>query len=59
MSIAAGNKRLPVTLDETRQEELQRLKKKYHKSESKILSIALDMLVAQEKAGFDLPKLKK
>jgi hypothetical protein len=60
MPIAIGNKRLPVTLDEKRQKELQKLKQKYGKSESKIMCIgALDLLIAQEKAGFDVPALKK
>ncbi|MHC0098741.1 hypothetical protein ACYILN_14665 [Enterococcus faecium] len=59
MPIAIGNKRLPVTLDEKRQKELQQLKQKYGKSESKIMCIALDLLIAQEKAGFDVPALKK
>ena len=58
MPIAIGNKRLPVTLDEKRQKELQQLKQKYGKSESKIMCIALDLLIAQEKAGFDVPALK-
>ncbi|WP_408588754.1 hypothetical protein [Enterococcus faecium] len=31
MPIAIGNKRLPVTLDEKRQKELQQLKQKYGK----------------------------
>ncbi|EME7159970.1 hypothetical protein O5W32_002605, partial [Enterococcus faecium] len=53
MPIAVGNKRLPVTLDEKRQKELQQLKQKYSKSESRIMCIALDLLIAQEKAGFD------
>lgn len=51
MPIAIGNKRLPVTLDEKRQKELQELKQKYGKSESRIMCIALDLLIAQEKAG--------
>lgn len=34
-------------------------KQKYGKSESKIMCIALDLLIAQEKAGFDVPALKK
>lgn len=59
MPIAIGNKRLPVTLDEKRQKELQELKQKYGKSESRIMCIALDLLIAQEKAGFDVPALKK
>ncbi|EPM7560375.1 hypothetical protein ACTPL8_002810 [Enterococcus faecium] len=58
MPIAIGNKRLPVTLDEKRQKELQQLKQKYGKSESRIMCIALDLLIAQEKAGFDVPALK-
>ncbi|WP_058703342.1 hypothetical protein [Enterococcus faecium] len=49
MPIAIGNKRLPVTLDEKRQKELQQLKQKYGKSESRIMCIALDLLIAQEK----------
>jgi hypothetical protein len=57
MTIARSSKRLPVTLNTARQRELKRLSKKYDKSESKILCIALDMLVDQEKAGFVLPKL--
>ncbi|MDU5973723.1 MAG: hypothetical protein E6Z05_11860 [Enterococcus faecium] len=56
MPIAIGNKRLPVTLDEKRQKELQQLKQK---SESRIMCIALDLLIAQEKAGFEVPALKK
>ncbi|EMF0251908.1 hypothetical protein C7N31_RS12070 [Enterococcus hirae] len=59
MPIAIGNKRLPVTLDGNRQKELQRLKKKYNKSESKIMCIALDILIEQEKAGFEIPVLRK
>lgn len=59
MTLASGNKRLPVTLNMQRQLELKRLKKKYNKSESKLFCIALDLLVAQEKAGFDLPILSK
>ena len=58
MPIAIGNKRLPVTLDEKRQKELQQLKQKYGKSESRIMCIALDLLIAQEKAGFEVPALK-
>lgn len=56
MPIAIGNKRLPVTLDE---KKLQQPKQKYGKSESRIMCIALDLLIAQEKAGFDIPALKK
>ncbi|HFC9195211.1 hypothetical protein [Enterococcus mundtii] len=59
MPIATGNKRLPVTLDENRQKELQQLKQKYGKSESKIMCIELDLLIMQEKAGFDVPALRK
>ncbi|EGP4915412.1 hypothetical protein [Enterococcus faecium] len=59
MPIAVGNKRLPVTLDENRQKELQQLKQKYGKSESKIMCVALDLLIAQEKAGFNIPALRK
>ncbi|OTN83631.1 hypothetical protein [Enterococcus faecium] len=59
MPIAVGNKRLPVTLDEKRQKEFQQLKQKYGKSEAKIMCIALDLLIAQEKAGFELPALRK
>ncbi|HFC9195199.1 TPA: hypothetical protein ACWWCX_002912 [Enterococcus faecium] len=59
MPIATGNKRLPVTLDENRKKELQQLKKKYGKSESKIMCVALDLLIAQEKAGFNIPALRK
>ncbi|WP_368264464.1 hypothetical protein [Enterococcus innesii] len=59
MVIAKGNKRLPVTLNQRRQRSLQQLKEKYNKSESKLMSIALDMLVEQEKAGFEIPKLRK
>lgn len=47
MPVAIGNKRLPVTLDEKRQKELQQLKKKYGKSESRIMCVALDLLVVQ------------
>ena len=49
MPIAIGNKRLPVTLDEKRQKELQQLKQKYGKSESRIMCIALDLLIAKKK----------
>ena len=59
MALASGNKRLPVTVDPKRDEELKRLKEKYHKSESKLFCIALDLLIAQEKAGFELPILLK
>ncbi|HFX3783549.1 TPA: hypothetical protein ACIECM_002308 [Enterococcus faecium] len=59
MPIATGNKRLPVTLDENRQKELQQLKQKYGKSESKIMCVALDLLIMQEKVGFDVPALRK
>ena len=59
MPIAVGNKRLPVTLDENRQKELQQLKQKYGKSESKIMCVALDLLIAQEKARFNIPALRK
>lgn len=59
MTIAKGNKRLPVTLNKHRQQSLQELKLKYTKSESQLLCIALDMLIEQEKAGFEIPKLKK
>ncbi|GAB7306737.1 hypothetical protein [Enterococcus gallinarum] len=59
MVIAKGNKRLPVTLDESRQQSLKQLKQKYDKSESKLMCIALDMLIDQEKAGFEIPKLRK
>ncbi|WP_429960934.1 hypothetical protein [Enterococcus sp. AZ012] len=59
MAVAKGNKRLPVTINEKRQEELVHLKRKYNKSESKLMCIALDMLIEQEKAGFDIPLLKK
>lgn len=47
MPIAIGNKRLPVTLDEKRQKELQQ--QKYDKSESRIMCIALDLLIAKKK----------
>ena len=59
MVVARGNKRLPVTLNEKRKNELEHLKNKYKKSESKLMCIALDMLIAQEKAGFEIPSLKK
>ena len=59
MPIAIGNKRLPVTLDEKRQEELQQLKQKYSKRESRIMCIALDLLIAPKKAGFEVPALRK
>lgn len=59
MVIARGNKRLPVTLNVHRKKSLSQLKKKYSKSESKLLCIALDMLVEQEKAGFEIPKLRE
>ncbi|OUZ27941.1 hypothetical protein A5806_002550 [Enterococcus faecium] len=59
MPIAVGNKRLPVTLDEKRQKELQQLKQKYGKNESRIMCIALDLLIAQEKTGFEVPALRK
>ncbi|EMF0110788.1 hypothetical protein OU491_002620 [Enterococcus hirae] len=59
MTVAIGNKRLPVTLDDHRKKELQKMKEKYHKSESKIMCVALDLLIEQEKAGFEIPSLKK
>lgn len=49
MVIARGNKRLPVTLNVHRQKSLLQLKKKYSKSETKLLCIALVMLVEEEK----------
>ena len=49
MPIAIGNKLLPVTLNEKRQKELQQLKQKYGKSESRIMCIALDLLIAKKK----------
>ena len=49
MPVANGNKRLPVTLDEKRQKELQELKQKYGKSESRIMCVALDLLIAKKK----------
>ncbi|PQW01894.1 hypothetical protein [Enterococcus faecium] len=59
MVIARGNKRLPVTLNVHRQKSLSQLKKKYSKSESRIMCIALDLLIAQEKAGFEVPELRE
>ncbi|AUB54422.1 hypothetical protein GUI51_13450 [Enterococcus mundtii] len=59
MTVAIGNKRLPVTLDDHRKKELQKMKEKYHKSESKIMCVALDLLIEQEKADFEIPSLKK
>lgn len=59
MAIAKGNKRLSVTINGQRQEGLNHLKKKYKKSESRLMCIALDMLLDQERAGFDIPLLKK
>jgi hypothetical protein len=35
------------------------LNTKYKKSESKLMCIALDMLLEQEKAGFEIPALRK
>lgn len=49
MTIAKGNTRLPVTLNEKRKQGLKRLNTKYKKSESKLMCIALDMLLEQEK----------
>lgn len=48
MPIAIGNKRLPVTLDE-RDKRIAATKAEVRKSESKIMCIALDLLIAQEK----------
>ena len=50
---------MSIAMDEKRQKELQQLKQKYGKSESRIMCIALDLLIAQEKAGFEVPALKK
>lgn len=58
MTVAIGNKRLPVTLDDHRKKEPQKMKEKYHKSESKIMCVALDLLIEQEKSGFEIPSLK-
>ncbi|WP_179134192.1 hypothetical protein [Enterococcus villorum] len=49
MPIVVGNKRLPVILDEKRKKELQQLKQKYSKSESRNMCIALDLLIAKKK----------
>lgn len=59
MTIAKGNTRLPVTLNEKRKQGLKHLNTKYNKSESKLMCIALDMLLEQEKAGFEIPALRK
>ncbi|MFS1010905.1 hypothetical protein ACFC8U_16255 [Enterococcus casseliflavus] len=59
MAIAKGNMRLPVTLNEKRKQGLKHLNTKYKKSESKLMCIALDMLLEQEKAGFEIPALRK
>lgn len=57
MTVAKNNKRLLVTLNTQRQQNLTRLAKKYHRSQSSLLGIALDMLAEQDQAGFILPKL--
>lgn len=59
MTIAKGNTRLPVTLNEKRKQGLKHLNTEYKKSESKLMCIALDMLLEQEKAGFEIPALRK
>jgi hypothetical protein len=59
MAIAKGNTRLPVTLNEKRKQGLKHLNTKYKKSESKLMCIVLDMLLEQEKAGFEIPALRK
>lgn len=59
MLITTGKKWFPVTLDENRQKELQQLKQKHGKSESRIMCIALDLLITQKKAGFNIPALRK
>jgi len=59
MAIAKGNTRLPVTLNEKRKQGLKHLNTKYKKGESKLMCIALDMLLEQEKAGFEIPALRK
>jgi hypothetical protein len=59
MGIRKENKRAQSILNLKQQSELSYLVNKYNKSESKILAIALELLAAQDRAGFDIPKLKK
>ncbi|EGO2643361.1 hypothetical protein IET41_002491 [Enterococcus faecalis] len=59
MAIKKGNKRAQSNLNLKQQEGLKYLKKKYRKSESKILAIGLEMLLEQEQAGLLIPKLYK
>lgn len=59
MAVSITKKRLPVTLDEQRMKNVCYLSKKYGKSQSKIMAIALDMLAEQEKSGFKIMKLEK
>ncbi|WP_376716428.1 hypothetical protein [Enterococcus gallinarum] len=59
MAIKKENKRGVTTLNPTQQVALQRLSKKYVLSESKILAHALDLLIAQEAANFDVGLTKK
>lgn len=51
-------KRLPITINEKQQDQLEELATKYNKSQAEILRIGLCLLVEQERAGFDIPRLK-
>ncbi|EGP4895138.1 hypothetical protein FI615_002679 [Enterococcus faecium] len=59
MAIHKDNIRLPITLTPNLQADIQQLKKKYQKSASKIGRIALELLIEQERAGFEIKQLKK
>ncbi|MGG5368381.1 hypothetical protein [Enterococcus sp. DIV0240a] len=57
MTLAKDKKRAYVALANEQQKALENLKNKYQISGGKILSIALDLLAEQEKAGFEIPAL--
>lgn len=59
MAIKKGNKCVQSNLNPKLQSELSYLTNKYGKSESKIMAIGLELLVMQDRAGFDIPKLNK
>lgn len=58
MVLAKDKKRAYVALAKDQQEALKDLSAKYKTSGGKILSIALDLLAAQERAGFEIPALQ-
>lgn len=51
--------RLPVTLNGKQRSAVARIAKKYNRSQAEILRIGLSLIDDQEKAGFDIPLLKK